>query len=136
MNTTATFRLCTLTDEELIEKVDQKTDQMFKSREVPLMHIPARPNEDYDLLVGELILRMRELTKTERRMSDKTIIESALLMLENSSFEDVLKWALSQQSKQIKDLEEVERLATVLVNVAESSGDAFKKLRKLLKEEQ
>ena len=60
MNGIVSFRLCTLSDEELIEKVDQGTDEMYKTGKIPARHIPARPDQDYDLLVGELILRFKE----------------------------------------------------------------------------
>ena len=58
MNAIVNFRLCTLTDKELIEKVDKLTDQMYSTdHKVPMRHIPARPDGDYDLLVGELLVR-------------------------------------------------------------------------------
>ncbi len=67
MNAIVGFGLCTLTDEELLEKVDNKTDEIYKLREnncsfpsVLVRHIPARPNDDYDLLIGELVLRFKE----------------------------------------------------------------------------
>ena len=62
------FRKCTLTDRELIEKVDKITDEIYKSasKRVPPMSIPARPDHDYDLLIGELILRFGGLIKEER----------------------------------------------------------------------
>ena len=60
MNDIAKFRECNLTDEELLEAIDKQTDTMFQTRKVPAIHIPARPNSDYDLLVGELILRYHE----------------------------------------------------------------------------
>lgn len=63
MNGIVSFRLCTLTDEELIDKVDKMTDYMFQKQEIPTRHIPAKPNHDYDLLIGELILRFVELKK-------------------------------------------------------------------------
>lgn len=63
MNTIATFRKCTLTNEELLRTVDQGTDEIYKTGKIPTRNIPARPNEDYDLLVGELILRFKELTE-------------------------------------------------------------------------
>ena len=79
MNTIASFKLCTLTDEELLEKVDKKTDEIYKScemnREKPNLirlpnvlsrHIPARPNDDYDLLVGELLMRFQERLNKEK----------------------------------------------------------------------
>jgi hypothetical protein len=71
MNGIATFRLCTLTDKELVEKVDKMTDEMYAGEmRVPARHIPARPNDDYDLLVGELIYRFDE------RRNDSTDINS------------------------------------------------------------
>jgi hypothetical protein len=62
MNAIASFRQCTLSDEELIQKLDELTDKMFQEQKVPTRHIPARPNSDYDLLVGELLLRLKERT--------------------------------------------------------------------------
>lgn len=61
MNALVDFRLCTLSDQELLEKVDKLTDQMFQEQKLPSKHIPARPNDDYDLLVGELIKRFYTL---------------------------------------------------------------------------
>lgn len=60
MNSIVSFRLCTLSTEELLNKVDAMTDQMYQVDKLPPRHIPARPDEDYDLLVGELIKRMYE----------------------------------------------------------------------------
>lgn len=58
MNAIISFNLCTLSDKELLEKVDKLTDEMYKNNKIPNRHVPARPNEDYDLLVGELCKRM------------------------------------------------------------------------------
>lgn len=63
MNAIVKFDLCTLTDEELLEKVDQMTDQMYEDGKLPPRHIPAKPNEDYDLLVGELVKRYYQTTQ-------------------------------------------------------------------------
>jgi hypothetical protein len=68
MNTIASFGLCTLSDEELMKKVDAMTDEMYKKMEIPTRHIPSLPNDDYDLLVGELLLRFKgiiEFVKTD-----------------------------------------------------------------------
>lgn len=67
MNAIAGFRLCTLTDEQLIEEVDKLTDKMFTDQKVPTRTIPARPNKNYDLLIGELILRFQERIRREER---------------------------------------------------------------------
>ena len=65
MNAIVNFRLCTLSDAELLEKVDRLTDEMYENQKVPTRHIPARPDQDYDLLVGELIKRFYEKTQLE-----------------------------------------------------------------------
>ena len=61
MNSINNFRLCSLTNEELMLKVDTAIDDLYKTNKIPDRHIPARPNSDFDLLVGELILRFKEL---------------------------------------------------------------------------
>lgn len=61
MNGLVGFGLCTLSDKELIEAVDKATDELFEAQKIPKRHIPAKPNEDYDLLVGELIQRFNAL---------------------------------------------------------------------------
>ena len=65
MNGIVKFKLCTLTDKELLRKVDTDTDNMYKTGKVPDRHIPARPNEDYDLLVGELISRFSKMINSD-----------------------------------------------------------------------
>lgn len=60
MNDLSQFRKCTLTDEQLLKAVDTETDKMFEINIVPKKHIPARPDNDLDLLIGELILRFKE----------------------------------------------------------------------------
>lgn len=64
MNAISTFRKCDLSNEELIEKIDQHVDGMYigpKAGKIPTRNIPARPNEDFDLLIGELLIRFKEL---------------------------------------------------------------------------
>ena len=56
------FRKCTLTDKPLAEAVSAGLIQMYQRGSVPTRHIPARPDEDFDLLVGELIVRFLEKT--------------------------------------------------------------------------
>ena len=58
--------MCTLTDEELAKKVNQMIDEMYKTQEIPVRHIPARPDFDFDLLVGELIIRFLEKVEAEK----------------------------------------------------------------------
>lgn len=63
MNRICNFRLCKLSDDELLEKIDKKTDDIFKTGKIPPRHIPARPDDDYDLLIGELLIRFNNLKK-------------------------------------------------------------------------
>lgn len=70
MNTITSFRLCKLSSHELIEKIDKQTDEMFESQKVPTRQIPAHPDADYDLLVGELILRFKELESFIKSIED------------------------------------------------------------------
>ena len=67
MNGIVSFRLCTLTDSDLAKKVDSLTDEMYLTGKIHSRHVPARPDNDYDLLVGELVKRFYERidTKTE-----------------------------------------------------------------------
>lgn len=64
MNAITSFRMCTLSNEELLKKVDEMTDKMFETQEMPTRHIPARPNYDYDLLIGEILLRFKDMVQT------------------------------------------------------------------------
>jgi len=71
MNTIAKFRKCGLTNEALLKDIDVMTDEMYKTGKIPTRNIPARPNHDYDLLIGELILRFVDLKmKTSGKVND------------------------------------------------------------------
>jgi hypothetical protein len=67
MNAICQFRLCTLSNAELLEKIEKITDEMYESGQVPYQHIPAQPNNDYDLLIGELLLRFAKLINVEEK---------------------------------------------------------------------
>jgi hypothetical protein len=54
----------------LTNKIDKQTDEMFETQKVPTRHIPAQPDADYDLLVGELILRFKELEAFIKSVED------------------------------------------------------------------
>lgn len=54
------FRKCTLDDRELCRRATDALNQMYNDGKIPARHIPAQPNEDFDLLVGELVVRMLE----------------------------------------------------------------------------
>ena len=66
MNNIAQFGLCKLSDEELIKRVDAGCDEMYKNRRIPDRHIPARPDDDFDLILGELLLRFSRLTEGKK----------------------------------------------------------------------
>jgi hypothetical protein len=70
MNGIVSFRLCKLSNDELLKKVDETTDNMYKNCRIPDRHIPARPNEDYDLLVGELVVRARKAFDELQRIGE------------------------------------------------------------------
>jgi hypothetical protein len=63
MNQIAEFRKCTLPNDELLKRVDKAFDSIYRTGQIPSRHIPARPDEDLDLLVGELILRFMDMEK-------------------------------------------------------------------------
>ncbi len=70
MNSIVSFRLCKLSDDELLQKVDSMTDNIYESGKIPSRHIPARPDDDYDLLVGELIVRFKSLLNSDQNVQD------------------------------------------------------------------
>src|SRR5690554_4706077 len=76
MNGVATFRLCKLSNNDLIKKVDSGTDEMFKTGKIPTRNIPARPDQDYDLLVGEMIYRFDEQSARIRELEE--VVEGML----------------------------------------------------------
>lgn len=59
------FRLCKLSDLELSKKVSDGLNEMYSTGKLPPRHIPAQPDNDFDLLVGELLVRFHELTNKE-----------------------------------------------------------------------
>lgn len=76
------FRKCTLADERLAEKVAIHLEQMYKNVKLPPRHIPAQPDEDFDLLLGELLHRFMEKAKAPRftMPSATQLIELSILM--------------------------------------------------------
>jgi len=60
------FRLCELSNEQLMEAVSEALNKMYETGKIPSRHIPARPDEDFDLLVGELLVRFSELQPKEQ----------------------------------------------------------------------
>lgn len=64
----ALFRNTTLQDQELIKKIMEGLLEMYDTGEVPARHIPARPDEDFDILVSELVLRYAEKLNKKNRV--------------------------------------------------------------------
>ena len=63
------FRKCTLTDKPLAESVAAGLTKMYQEPvSVPSRNIPARPDEDFDLLVGELVVRFLEKTEVLKQI--------------------------------------------------------------------
>ncbi len=57
------FRKCSLTDEQLAEAAAAWLARIYTPPiQVPTRHIPARPDEDFDLIIGELIYRFHSRT--------------------------------------------------------------------------
>lgn len=65
MNKLCSFRLCKLTDSQLILSVDKSIDKIYEDGKIPGRHLPARPDEDFDLLIGELLIRFDILSKKQ-----------------------------------------------------------------------
>ncbi len=61
------FRLCKLSNLELSERVADGLNEMYNTGKLPARHIPAQPDNDFDLLVGELLVRFHELTNKETK---------------------------------------------------------------------
>lgn len=64
MNGVATFRKCSLSNDELIKRADGMIDSLYNENadrhKILSRHIPARPDEDFDLVLGEVLLRLRD----------------------------------------------------------------------------
>lgn len=74
--------------------VDKAIDNMYKSGKTPTRNIPARPNEDFDLIAGELLIRFSDLTK------EYTVFD-ALIFYDNDKRE---KFELNIVSKDVDKL--------------------------------
>lgn len=68
------FRLCKLTDKPLAESVAAGLIKMYQEPvSVPTRNIPARPDEDFDLLVGEMVVRFLEKTELFKQIQQLDI---------------------------------------------------------------
>lgn len=88
MNAICSFRKCTLSDDELIKKVDEATDSIYKHGKIPTRHIPAQPNSDFDLLIGELLLRFNDL-KASNSVATNPEVRSKQLKADLYLFRDM-----------------------------------------------
>lgn len=58
---------CTLSNEELAEKVSKGISELCKTGGKSFtMHVPARLNEDLDLIVSEMVSRFRDLAGAKK----------------------------------------------------------------------
>lgn len=58
------FRKCTLSDQELCSALSDCMQRLYNGANgIILRHIPARPNEDFDLLIGEAIYRLMQYSE-------------------------------------------------------------------------
>ena len=79
------FRKCTLTDKDLAEAVAAALCKMYEQPvSVPTRHIPARPDEDFDLLVGEILVRFLEKTELLKEV-DNLCNDAAELIKEQNA---------------------------------------------------
>lgn len=83
MNSIVKFRKCTLSHKQLIETVDEAVDFMYLSGKIPDRYIPARPDEDYDLITGELIYRFDKAVELLTKAKDETKRTCDSLNIEN-----------------------------------------------------
>ena len=59
------FRLCKISDTDLAERVAAHLTKMYQTGQLPSRNIPAQPDEDFDLLLGELLIRFTEKTAAQ-----------------------------------------------------------------------
>ena len=87
MNAIIGFRQCSLTNEELAKKIDNLTDKIYRTGKIPERNIPAKPDSDYDLLVGEMIVRFLEFNNNTgtRIKSLENLLSECLLNLEKDT---------------------------------------------------
>lgn len=52
------FRKCTLNNQALAEKTANILNKMYSDGKIPSRQIPAHPDDDFDLLVGEMAYRL------------------------------------------------------------------------------
>ena len=79
------FRKCTLSDKELAEAVAEGLNKMYTEPvQVPPRHIPAQPDNDFDLLVGELIVRFMETTEFLKKVDKLCGVAAELIEAQNA----------------------------------------------------
>src|SRR5690554_1152684 len=99
MNGIATFRLCKLSNDELIKKVDSGTDEMYQTGKIPTRSIPARPDQDYDLLVGEMIYRLDEQSARIREL-EETVAFFASVIKSGEPWTEQCEQALNKKERE------------------------------------
>lgn len=106
MNALVTFRLCKLSDEDLLKKVNEGIDNLYIEGKIPPRNIPARPDSDFDLLVGELIMRFKErdTTLTVTPIESEMIPRSVAFKIANRFYGSDYPLQLSQFENAAEEL--------------------------------
>ncbi len=73
MNQIVSFRLCKLSTPQRLDKIDEKVDQMYQNNKIPPRHIPAHPDVDFDLLIGECLVQFKETLEKLAKFKKLTI---------------------------------------------------------------
>lgn len=108
------FRLCTLTDEELLQRIAFGLQAMYSEPvSVPTRNIPARPNEDFDLLVGELMIRFMDAIGDNIPFLVESIIGNVISSI-NQTKERALKSMLLKHLNRIPNTEELQEKVVIV----------------------
>jgi len=140
MNALVNFRLCTLTDEELVKAVDAQTDALAEKGAFT-RHVPALPNDDYDLLVGELVFRFHERLEKDVELGEKEIAERydaqfiGIQKAEISALNSDLEKANAEIIELRKKLADANEAIAEIEEDANNRKEQWKEERKQMREE-
>lgn len=70
-----------ISDDEIIDSLEKQLRKMCVSRKLPIMSIPAKPNEDFDLLLAELLIRFMK--------KDEEVVDLSKYIIDNAKKSDV-----------------------------------------------
>ena len=82
---------CSLSDSELIEKVQDELSKMCQTGGKSFtMRIPAKVNEDTDLLISEMVARFKELSVKTVKLD--AVVIHRLLEQKEAVYNDICAW--------------------------------------------